>query len=875
MKPTVFAGAVVQRLVAGALLAALLVAPPVLAQKADRVEAAIAAGDRAFAARDYAGAITIFDRALKSAPRSDRADLLALRIANAAMAAGDPKAALAALTPYLERLVARGETADMALELAVDAAGRLNRDEEAIGYSGRLVDLRERRSGPGDPNVAAARLTLSIMQDAAGRHDAATATREAVLARLKPGDDRMAVLKMLNDAAIILQNRGQPERAEPLFARLIREIEPDGESAILGMLYFNVAALRFDQRRFDEAVAANRRSVDILEKAVGRDDPRSITAIAGLGKIYGHAGQPAAAVGLLKEAYDRGMARGGLDADAAILANNLADVLRALGRFEEARALDAANLDWRRKAFGPGNLETEISEINLALDLAGLKRADEGRALMQALVRRRAKSFGENHPATREARRRLAAMELAADAPGEAAKSFATIPADLSPTEENVRLVNLASGVAEKRGDAREADRLNRLALKLSETALGPLDPTTIAMLTNVARSDREARRPEAVAAYAELERRLGLWSRREIAATRDARTLEDVGRATRTSIGDIVGFSITGLGKGPIPPLLGRVLLNWKSAETSERALLDRIADDAENPATAELARKVKALREASRGAKPGPDAERDRQSLALSEAELAAKAGAYRRVAGETGGDYAEISRALGPDEAVVDYVAFSVKEKDGEPNVTRLAAMVTRSGERVFVKDFGRLDAIAALVPAAPAEEAGDTWRRDLHDRLIKPLARTLDGVGRLYVVPDDALLLVPFDGLVDGEGRNLIETRDVRTLRNARGVLAAKQAGGAGLRGPALAVGGVDYGPKPQGRPEIPPLPATKAEVDRLKAIAEGAKAEVTLVEGPAKRRCAPRSRARRSCILRPTGSTLPTTGPRPTRCGARA
>ncbi|KRW97844.1 hypothetical protein AQY21_01320 [Paracoccus sp. MKU1] len=46
-----------------------------------------------------------------------------------------------------------------------------------------------------------------------------------------------------------------------------------------------------------------------------------------------------------------------------------------------------------------------------------------------------------------------------------------------------------------------------------------------------------------------------------------------------------------------------------------------------------------------------------------------------------------------------------------------------------------------------------------------------------VRRLFVVPDGIIHLVPFDGLLDGDGRAGIETRDVRIPRNARSIPAA--------------------------------------------------------------------------------------------------
>lgn len=68
--------------------------------------------------------------------------------------------------------------------------------------------------------------------------------------------------------------------------------------------------------------------------------------------------------------------------------SNLAVDLRALGRVEEALALDEDTLDRRRRVLGEDHPDTLLSASNLAVDLRRLRRTKEAKAL-DAYVRQR------------------------------------------------------------------------------------------------------------------------------------------------------------------------------------------------------------------------------------------------------------------------------------------------------------------------------------------------------------------------------------------------------------------------------------------------------------------------------------------------------
>lgn len=163
-------------------------------------------------------------------------------------------------------------------------------------------------------------------------------------------------------------------------------------------------------------------------------------------------------------------------------------------------------------------------------------------------------------------------------------------------------------------------------------------------------------------------------------------------------------------------------------------------------------------------------------------------------------------EVEAALGPDEALVEYlvtpnrtVAFAVRH-DGVHAVTMpVSAQELRSRVR-----------LARDLLASPGGDASEVLG-GLHDLLIAPLERegALRGVRRLVLVPHDALGYLPFAGLRNrSSGRYLIQ--DVRLLYlPIAGALPA-------LRGGRPAAPGKAAGIPAAFAPFTAALPATRAE-----------------------------------------------------------
>jgi len=124
-----------------------------------------------------------------------------------------------------------------------------------------------------------------------------------------------------------------------------------------------------------------------------------------------------------------------------------------------------------------------------------------------------------------------------------------------------------------------------------------------------------------------------------------------------------------------------------------------------------------------------------------------------------------------------ALVAYASYSPKELASDAGFSdpRLAAFVFRAGRPFFVVDLGLHSDIAVPLPA---DVQGPDHRSILqkgYQALVAPLAGELDGVRKLLVIGHNLLSGVPFEALIDSEGRYLIETYAVRCLASAHELL----------------------------------------------------------------------------------------------------
>ncbi len=565
------------------------------------------------------------------------------------------------------------------------------------------------------------------------------------------------------------------------------------------------------------------------------------------------------------------------DVSLAWSLQSIGGCLRSLGRFDDARPPYEAALESLRATFGEDHLEVGRATANLAACLWDQGLLSEARPLMEQALRIRGETLGPNHPETASSISDMGALlESEGDLEGaldhyvrarEALRGNSGSPSQLTArTCSNYGLILKRLGRAEEaeialhesiaiytelygenspgltvalhnlggllvdEGRLDEATQTIERALAVREHVLGDGHPY-VAMTLGLRAKCRE-RRGDVAGALADLLRGLEI---RERHLVRQLWTLSEAERfewadGHRPYLDQILHVTASHPDLIAARRIYERVL-RWKGIVSrgliDQSELLRRRLTGPERERIDEFAEVLTELeRSAARGAPP-IDLVRRKNDIERSLA----------RASGDPGRDLAasvdEISGRLQEDEALLDYVVYRepVEEYRGEAQsgAPYLSVFILRPQREVVRIDLGRLAPIETTADQvlASARGFGREVRVDA-TRAIEPLVWTpciphLDGVHRVFVVPDGPIALLPFAALrVDG--RYLVEGHEFVYVQSALDLVLPP----ASTRSPAgiLLVGGVDYGARAadddaaSGEESFAALPGSLHEIESI-------------------------------------------------------
>ncbi len=285
------------------------------------------------------------------------------------------------------------------LALAYARLGVLGVAEEEARLAMALADLDERDAIA----RAEARRVLAVVLDAAGDHAAALAHYAEALALLGPRRDAEA-LRLLAQIEIgrgaMRQFTTDLAAAETSARRaigILQRLEPR-DAPSLGQALNNLAVVRGEQGRIEEAIALHREAIDELAAGLGPRHPRVARAESNLATVLDMAGRATEAEALFDRVL-RGQREGLGDAhpDTLSTAANLAHLLIEQRRPGEAAALLVPIVE--RAASLPDeerNLAYARAMLGDALIRSGRPREALG-SLEQSLAGR-VRALGDDHP---------------------------------------------------------------------------------------------------------------------------------------------------------------------------------------------------------------------------------------------------------------------------------------------------------------------------------------------------------------------------------------------------------------------------------------------------------------------------------------------
>ena len=216
-----------------------------------------------------------------------------------------------------------------------------------------------------------------------------------------------------------------------------------------------------------------------------RDHPDVVTAFNNLAVVLRALGRATEAEPLLRRALAlRERTPGPMQSDLGIALNNLAALLYGLGRPVEAEPLLRRALAAFEAALGPDHPHVALSLDNLAVVLRDLGRTAEAEPLLRRALTLRERALGPEHPDVAQSLNNLAAVLRVLGRVTEAEpllrRALAIQEAALGPDHPNTAysLSNLAL-VLRDLGRVAEAEPLLIRALAIRERTLGPDHPFT------------------------------------------------------------------------------------------------------------------------------------------------------------------------------------------------------------------------------------------------------------------------------------------------------------------------------------------------------------------------------------------------------------
>jgi CHAT domain-containing protein/tetratricopeptide (TPR) repeat protein len=630
----------------------------------------------------------------------------------------------------------------------------------------------------------------------------------------------------LNNLAALLKKMGDFSKALPLY-----EQARDLRKSLLGMHHpdyanslNNLALLYRDIGDFEKALRLSERARDLTRESLGANHPVYAISLHNLAGLYHDLGDYSKALPLSEESHHllKKLLTENHPAYATSLAT-LASLYQDLGDYNKAQLLfeQARNLRKRHLTENHPDYASSINDLaGLYLDMRDYSKAlplfEEARDLRERLLT-------ENHPDRGASLNNLALLYVKIRDYGKALPLFEQarklVPSENHP-DYATSLNNLAL-VYQAMGDYSKALPLFKQACDLDKKLLTDNHPNHLESLRNLALTYQWSAQTDLAVSSARQALRTTRRFLDRTLATQSERQRLDFLRKSQKGL-DIYLTSVVPLTAAATPKVYSD-LLPWKAAASARHAeeLLARNRPDL-RPVGYQLRLAQAGLAHLAQ-ITPATPAQREdwvkrfdglEGEVERLERALAKESDAFRRFRDLREAGAADVAKALPADTALIDFVAYShisaaPKTQPAFKVEDRLLAFVVRRGRDPVCVPLGRTDDI---------EKAALTWRADvlggqnpnaagarLAALVWQPLAKHLGDARTVLLAPDGRLAFVPFAALPGSKpGTYLVEEVTLGYVTSGRHLLelaadAADRPGSDGL----LALGGLDYGPRPAG------------------------------------------------------------------------
>ena len=717
----------------------------------------------------------------------------------------------------VEREIAGGQTHEFQINNAAGQYAKIIIEQRGINLFAKLTDANGKIVTESDANIekngaeiveiylAADGLRLSV----AARNNTApnAAYKIELVERRNPTTKEIALgeaRKSVNNA-IELWIAGKYAEAQPLAERglAIRERESGAESFDVAQANFVLGNIVGDLGDLDKNEALYKRALEVAEKTLGKNH----LFISGIYNNWGIIHKMRGDYLKAEEFYLRALEirEKLLEPNHRLISqslNNLAGIYSARGDKQKAAEFYRRALVIRENALGSEHPDVALSLNNLAAVTDNSAVAEQ--LYLRALAIRE-KTLGAEHQDVAQTLYNLGWMFTAA---GDYAKAETYIRRSLSIYEKALGAehqfisypLNLLAAIYKFKGDYDSAETHFLRAAALKEKTQSPLHPELGGTLTNLAAVHvlkgniekaihAQTRANEILEYNALLNLRIG--SEREKLAF--MQTLEDVDSNTMTLNFRAAANSPAAreLALTAVLRRKGRVLDAMSDSFAALRSRFDaedqKLFDDL-NAATTELINFVS-------GGQSLTTDEYRRELKTLEEKRETIENKISRRSAGFYEADKSvtlnQVQALIPKDAVLIEFAVYrpvSFKLSgfglDVNPKAfedPRYAAFVVGAGGEIYSKDLGTMREIDKLVNALrlalrdPKRKDVKELARATDEKLMRPLRAFAGNATQFLVSPDGGLNLMPFEALVDENGKYLVENYSFAYLTSGRDLL----------------------------------------------------------------------------------------------------
>jgi CHAT domain-containing protein/Flp pilus assembly protein TadD len=684
----------------------------------------------------------------------------------------------------------------------------------------RSLSIREKALGSNHPDVATSLNNLAGLYYSQGNYSAAEPLykRSLSIKEKALGSNHPDVAGSLNNLALLYSDQGNYSAAEPLLKRSlsIKEKALGANHPSVALSLNNLALLYSDQGNYSAAEPLLKRSLDIYEKALGSNHPNVASSLNNLAELYRTQGNYSAAEPLLKRSLSiREKALGSNHPDVAGSLNNLALLYVDQGNYSAAEPLYKRSLDIVEKALGSNHPYVATSLNNLA----NLYRDQGNYSAAEPLYKRSLdiveKALGSNHPSVATSLSGLAQLYLSQGNYSAAEplykRSLDIYEKALGSNHPDVaNSLNNLAGLYLSQGNYSAAEPLYKRSLDIWEKALGSNHPDVATSLNNLAGLYQ---------ALGDIPKTIEHFTRGLAVEDKNIKLIFAVGNEkrkqdyARTFTGRTDFITSLAINKGKdnqsVKDLALTTVLQRKGL------VLDAVTDSIKILQSQEKDPEVKKLikdwyqlsTKLSNAVNTGKNDQTSLENLENQKQELeekiSTKSATFREAVNSV--NLASVQSKIPIDGALVEivqYKPFNNKAKKDSENwgQPRYAAAVLRNqgqAQWVDLGDGSDIDKQASSFHNSlsdykkPYKKVGNL----AYQKLMKPIIPLLGNVKHILISPDGQLTQIPFEALIDDQGKFLVEKYQFSYLATGRDLV--KVANSNNQTSPPLLIGGVDY------------------------------------------------------------------------------